>query len=168
MTAPPAQARFVRPGEGDAYWFLRNRMTVKATAADTNGAFGLVETLLAPGFSPPLHVHHGEDESFYLLEGALALRCGERRFRAEAGAFIFLPRGVAHSFFVEGDVPARMLTLHTPGGGEGFFVEAGRRAETDGLPPPGPMDVAALQRVGRNYDADIIGPPMTPGEAAST
>lgn len=164
MTTPPdaAAARFVAPGEGDAYWFLGNRMTVKARAAETNGGFGLIETVLAPGFSPPLHVHHGEDESFYLLEGELALRCGEREFRAGPGAFIFLPRGVAHSFRVEGERPARMLTLHTPGGGEGFFIEAGRPAEADGLPPASPPDIAALKRAGARYHADIIGPPMAP------
>ena len=47
---------------------------------------------MAPGFSPPMHVHHREDESFYILEGELTLQCGERRFRAGTGAFVFLPR----------------------------------------------------------------------------
>ncbi|RVD47233.1 hypothetical protein EN783_36070, partial [Mesorhizobium sp. M2D.F.Ca.ET.140.01.1.1] len=56
-------ARFLGPGEGEAIWFLRNRMTVKATAADTGGGFGLLESFIAPGFSPPLHIHHREDES---------------------------------------------------------------------------------------------------------
>jgi hypothetical protein len=54
------QAAFLGPGEGQALWFLRNRMVVKATAQSTGGAFGLLESLVAPGFSPPLHVHHRE------------------------------------------------------------------------------------------------------------
>jgi hypothetical protein len=110
-------------------------------------------------------VHHREDEAFYLLEGAVTMRCGDRTVSAEAGSFVFLPRGVPHTFVVEGDRPARMLTLLSPGGGEGLFVAGGRPAESDGLPPSGPFDVAALRRAGAQYGVDIVGPPMAPHRA---
>jgi mannose-6-phosphate isomerase-like protein (cupin superfamily) len=155
-------ARFLGPGEGQAIWFLRNRMTIKATAESTGGAYGLVESFIAPGFSPPLHVHHREDEAFWVLEGELSMRCGDRTFRARRGAFVFLPRDIPHTFVVEGDAPARMLTLLTPGGGEGLFVDAGRPAEHDGLPPAAPPDIEALKRVSEFYGAEIVGPPMAP------
>jgi mannose-6-phosphate isomerase-like protein (cupin superfamily) len=161
------QAQVVPPGEGRAIWFLHNRMSVKATADTTRGAFGLIESLIAPGFSPPLHVHHREDESFYILEGEVTMQCGEQRFRATAGAFVFLPRDVPHTFVVEGDRPARMLTLLTPGGGEGVFIEGGRTPDGDGLPPPAPPDVAALKQVSARYGAEIVGPPLAPGGRAS-
>lgn len=161
-TRTEADARFLGPGEGRAIWFLRNRMTVKATADSTGGAFGLVESWIAPGFSPPLHVHRREDEAFYVLEGELTMKCGERTFSAAPGAFVFLPRGVPHTFVVEGDRPARMLTLLTPGGGEGVFIDGGRPAEHDGLPPATPPDIEALKAVSSRYGADIIGPPLAP------
>jgi mannose-6-phosphate isomerase-like protein (cupin superfamily) len=161
--APTADdARFLAAGEGQPLWFLRNRMTVKATAADTGGAFGLVESFIAPGFSPPMHIHRREDESFYVLEGTLTMKCGDRIFRADAGAFVFLPRNVPHTFVVEGTQPARMLTLLTPGGGEGVFIDGGRAPEHDGLPPATPPDIEALKRVSARYEADIVGPPMAP------
>ncbi len=156
------QACFLEPGAGQTIWFLRNRMTVKATAETTAGAFGLLESVIAPGFSPPLHVHHREDESFYVLDGEVTMKCGDRTFRATAGAFVFLPRNIPHTFVVEGTQPARMLTLLTPGGGEGVFIEGGRPAEHDGLPPPTPPDIEALKRVSARYDAEIVGPPMAP------
>lgn len=166
MAARTAEdAHFVAAGDGDATWFLTNRMTMKATAAVTGGAFGLVESLIAPGFSPPLHVHHREDESFYVLEGELTMRCGDREFEATAGAFVFLPRGVPHSFVVEGATPARMLTLMTPGGGEAFFWAAGRTAEREGLPPAAPPDIENLKRAGAIYESEIVGPPMAPKSA---
>ena len=161
-TGAAEQASFLATGEGQAVWFLRNHMTIKATAGSTGGAFGLVESLIAPGFSPPLHVHHREDESFWVLEGEVSMRCGERTFRAGAGSFVFLPRDVPHTFVVEGDTPARMLTLLTPGGGEGVFVDGGRPAEHDGLPPATPPDIEALKRVSERYGAEIVGPPMQP------
>jgi mannose-6-phosphate isomerase-like protein (cupin superfamily) len=137
-------------------------MTVKATADRTGGAFGLLESQIAPGFSPPLHVHQREDESFYVLEGDVTMRCGDRTFRVGPGAFVFLPRGVPHTFVVEGHTPARMLTLLTPGGGEGVFIDGGRPAEAEGLPPAAPPDIEKLKAVSRTYGADIIGPPMAP------
>jgi mannose-6-phosphate isomerase-like protein (cupin superfamily) len=165
MTLPlntPAQPSFVRAGEGQAIWFLGSRITIKATAESTGGAYGLFESWIPPGYSPPLHVHHREDEAFWVLEGELSMRCGDRTFRAAAGSFVFLPRGVPHSFVVEGNRPARMLTVLTPGGGEGFFIAAGRPPDGDGLPPAAPPDIALLRRVSAQYGSDIIGPPMTP------
>lgn len=164
MTAPRLveQARFLPPGEGQAIWFLRNNITIKATAQGTGGAFGLFESLIAPGFSPPLHVHHREDESFWVLQGELTMQCADRTFSAGAGSFVFLPRDVPHTFVVEGDTPARMLTLLTPGGGEGLFIEYGRPAEHDGLPPPTPPDIERLIRVSERYGAEIVGPPLQP------
>ena len=147
-------------GEEQTVWFLRNRMTIKATAASTGGAYGLVESLIAPGFSPPLHVHHREDEAFWVLEGEVSMRCGDRTFRARPGSFVFLPRDVPHTFVVEGDAPARMLTLLSPGGGEGVFIDGGRPAEGPGLPPPAPPDIEKLTRVSLDYGAEIVGPPM--------
>ena len=148
------------PGEGEPIWFQRNRMTIKATAESTGGAYGLVESLVAPGYSPPLHVHYREDEAFYVLEGEVTIRCGERTYRAGAGSFAFLPRGVPHTFVVESDTPARMLAILTPGGGEAFFVEGGRPAEHNGLPPDEPIDVEKLTRVGARFDSMIVGPPL--------
>ena len=55
-----------------------------------------------------------------------------------------------------------MLTLLTPGGGEQFFLEAGRGPEGPGLPPPGPPDVPKLKAVAALYGSEIVGPPLTP------
>jgi mannose-6-phosphate isomerase-like protein (cupin superfamily) len=150
------------PGEGEAIWFLQNRMVLKASAGTTGGAFGLLESLLAPGFSPPLHVHHREDESFWVLEGEVTVRYGDETVRASAGSFVFLPRDLPHTFVVEGDRPARMLTLLTPGGGEGVFVDGGRPAGGDGLPPFTPPDIEHLKETSSRYGAEIMGPPMAP------
>jgi quercetin dioxygenase-like cupin family protein len=157
------QAPFVAHAEeGLATWFLQNRMTIKAFAEDTGGAFGLIESRIAAGASPPLHIHRREDESFYVLAGRIRFRCGEEDILAGPGSFVFLPRDVPHTFVVEGDDEARVLTLMTPGGGERFFLAGGRTPEGPGMPPPGPPDVDALKRAAELFESEIVGPPLTP------
>src|ERR1051325_2239630 len=95
------------------------------------------------------------------------MQCGEQRFRATAGAFVFLPRGIPHTFVVEGDRPPRMLTLLTPGGGEGVLIDAGRPPEHEGLPPATPPNVAVLKEVSARYGAEIVGPPIAPAPLVS-
>jgi Cupin domain len=104
----------------------------------------------------------GKDEWYFLIEGRMRLQCGEEIFSLNAGSFVRLPRQVPHTFVVEGDTPARLLTLITPGGGEGFFVDVSRPAEADGLPPFAPVDVEQLRRVGAEYGDEVVGPPLTP------
>ena len=162
-----AEVLILGAGEGAPVWFQGNRITIKATAADTGGAFGLVESLLAPGYSPPLHIHEREDETFYVLEEEVTIRCGNRTVRATAGACAFLPRNVPHTFVVEGDRPARMLGMMTPGGGEAFFVDGGRPASADGFPPTSPPDLEQLGRVATRFGTRIVGPPLTPSPRAA-
>ena len=154
-------------GEGEATWFLQNRMTLKATAETTGGAYGLIESVIPPGASPPLHIHRREDEAFYVIEGEITFRSGDRDAAAGPGTFIFLPRDVPHTFVVEGDTPARVLTLISPGGGERFFVDGGRVPEHEGLPPAGPPDIDRLRAAAELHGSEIIGPPMAPRRGAA-
>jgi mannose-6-phosphate isomerase-like protein (cupin superfamily) len=148
--------------DGEAVFFTNYRMTLKATTETTGGAYGLVEALAPAGSGPPLHVHEREDEAFWVLEGSLVVRCGDRTFDAGPGSFTFLPRGVPHTFAVT-DGPARILSICSPGGFERFFADAGRPADTDGLPETGPVDAAALARIGSEYGVRFVGPPLAPG-----
>ncbi len=123
-------------GAGDTRWFLDTRMTVKAGGAHTGGALTVIEWSAPVGFGPPRHVHHTEDEMFYVLEGEMVLECGAQRWTAGPGDFAFLPRGVAHVFVVSRG-PVRGLQLTTPAGFEAFVeVEAGRRHGNDIVGPP--------------------------------
>ncbi len=149
-------------GEGEAIWYVNNRATIKATALQTGGAFGLVEMLVAPGHPIPLHIHHAEDEVLWVLEGQLTVRAGDRTYAAGPGSLIFGPKGVPHTFRVEGSTGARLLVLMVPGGGEQFFVEAGRSAGGAGLPEPEPPDLARLQAMMEKYHQQVVGPPLSP------
>lgn len=146
----------------ETVWFLQNRMTIKATAQETGGAYGLVESWIAPNASPPLHVHRREDEAFFIVEGVVRFRVGDDEIVAGPGSYVFAPRDIPHSFIVESDTPAHVLTLLSPGGGERFFVDGGRPAEGPGLPPEPVIDIPKLQSLGPVYENEIVGPPLAP------
>jgi quercetin dioxygenase-like cupin family protein len=148
------------PADGPDLWFLDTRMSVKAGAEQTGGAFALIEWTAPVGFGPPLHVHDREDEAFYLLEGELTIECGDQRWQAGPGDFAFLPRGIPHSFIVAGE-SVRGLQITTPAGFEEFVREIGRPAEGPGLPVPSPPDIQRLAEAGSRYGHQILGPPMS-------
>jgi mannose-6-phosphate isomerase-like protein (cupin superfamily) len=133
-----------------------------ASARTTGGALGLIEALVPPGFSPPLHVHSREDEPMYVIEGRVTFQVGDQHFEAGPGSFVFLPKDVPHTFVVEGDAPARILELALPGGLERFHVEGGKPAEGPGLPPPAAPDIAMLDQLAARYGVRHIGPPIPP------
>ncbi len=144
---------------GDQTWFLDTRMTVKAGGAQTGGAFTFLEWAAPVGFAPPRHVHHREDEAFYLLEGQITVECGDRHWTVGPGAFVFLPHGIPHAFVVS-DGPVRGLQLTSPAGFEQYIQELGRPAEHPGLPEPSQPDVPRLVEAGQRYGHDIVGPPL--------
>ena len=148
------------PGEGQRVWFLDNLMTIKVGAAQTAGAYMVVECLLAPGFGPPPHIHHQDDEAFYILSGELSGFCGERTWRGGPGTFVFMPRGIPHGFHVEGDTPTQVLQLGNGSGFERFIAEAGELAQAPTLPPTvGPTEIARMLATAPKYAIEILPPP---------
>ena len=145
--------------EGQALWFLGNVLTrVKATGEQTGGAYGLIDQVLPAGFASPWHVHHAEDETFYVLEGTLTFLCGEARVVGGPGTFVYGPRGVPHGFRTAVDTPARLLILNTPAGFERFVMELSEPATDVSSPPTAPPDLARLMTVAARYDIAILGP----------
>ncbi len=161
MTDPTtATARVHERGEGEAIAFLGCLVTIKVAGADTGDRFSVAEHWCPAEFGPPPHVHHEEDETFVILEGAITGVCGGRPFRAEAGATVFLPRGVPHAFTVAGDRPARIMVLATPAGFERFCRDAGTPAAcANELPaPPAPDDIERMLAIAPRFGIEIPQP----------
>ena len=144
--------------DGPAVWFLNTLAIVKATTSQTGGAFGLIEQLAPVGAGSPYHVHHGEDETFYILDGELEFFSEGRRFVSGPGGYVFLPRDIPHGFRVVGGSLARFLILITPGGFEGFVTEMGEPASALRVPEMTAPDMPKLAALAANYRLDILGP----------
>jgi quercetin dioxygenase-like cupin family protein len=151
-------------GEGEALWFLGTRATIKASADTTAGRVGVIEQLAPQGSGSPLHVHHNEDEWFYVIDGELTFLVGGERIVAGAGGFVYGPRGIPHIFMVTSEEPSHFLLVAEPGGFENMVRAAGVPATAPGLPPADapPPDMEKLGAAAAAQGIEILGPPGIP------
>ena len=130
---------------------------------ETGDRFSMLEIAGPPGDQAPLHVHHTEDEVFYILEGSARFHVGDRLIDVGPGDTLLAPRDVPHTY-IAGDEGARWLVVTSPGDFERFAVAASRPADADELPPPpqGPPshdEVETLNRLAAENGIEILGPP---------
>lgn len=99
------------------------KIVIHATAAETNGAFGMWETFTPPGQGPAPHMHTRETEIFRVVRGQYRFHCGEEEFEAPPGTVVALPPYVEHSWKNISDEPGQMFAIVTPGGCEQLFID---------------------------------------------
>jgi quercetin dioxygenase-like cupin family protein len=128
---------FVRgPGEGDARWMYGNLVLRKVLPEETLGQYAVMEFTSPQGFSTGTHRHAGEDETYYVLEGAMSGKIGDRAWTAGPGDVVFIPRDTPHDFTVDGESPARFIVIVGPPNFDAE-VESAPPAESLTLPPRG-------------------------------
>ena len=109
------QATVLEAGEGTLLTARGSAMFFKATRANTNGAFSLMERTLPPGGrKPPPHIHINCEEAFYVLNGTVEFSLGETTTIGRPDTFVLVPGGVAHTFANADSTPARLLVIHAP------------------------------------------------------
>ncbi|MCF2528212.1 cupin domain-containing protein [Yinghuangia soli] len=137
-------------GIGGARKFFGAPLRMLATGAETGDESTLFEQRLPHGFATPLHVHHIEDEAFYVLDGELDVVCGDARWEMGRGGFAFLPHSVPHSYRVR-SASAVLLQFTQPSGFEEFADEMADVELTEGNLP---RIAAAAHRAGY----EVLGP----------
>lgn len=149
-------------GEGEQLWFAGGGLfTMKATSAETGGAFALFEDREVLGKPTPLHLHPDDDEVTYVLEGEILVHIHGQEQRVGRGGVFVAPRGVPHAFLVT-SATARLLCLTVPGTGwaEVQYQQLCEPASPDAVPGSQPADFARLREVAEGSDSiEILGPP---------
>jgi quercetin dioxygenase-like cupin family protein len=150
-------APLVRPAEQTSErWFYGGGVhRWLATAEETGGAFLLFSDVMEQGKRTPLHTHPA-DESMYVIEGEILVHLAGEEHRLGAGGLVIAPRDVPHAFMVLSET-ATLLTLHTPGTCQAFYLGASEplTADTDRV-----VDFDRVRASGRdNGGIDILGPP---------
>ena len=150
----------VGPGEGDAFSAVGDVYRVLASGRQTGNVYALSEIRISPNNGPPPHIHSREDESFFVLEGEVEFQVGDEKITARPGTFIQGPRGVAHSFKNNTQLPARMVVFVTPAGFENFFNEFTQPVESFDSPaiPASKDEVDKLLAAAPKYGLQILPP----------
>jgi quercetin dioxygenase-like cupin family protein len=149
--------------EGEAIWFLGLLATIKASGDTTGGRVAVIDHLAPQGAGSPLHVHHNEDEWFYITEGELTFWLGGKVTTAPVGSFVYGPRDIPHTFTVTSP-QARFLVAVEPAGFEQFMRALSVPATARTIPPP-TVPRPSMERViatAAQYRIEIIGPPGIP------
>jgi mannose-6-phosphate isomerase-like protein (cupin superfamily) len=161
MSEPTTAFHVVEHEDAEALWELGILAFVKGDSDRTANTFCMVEFLQGVGFATPLHVHHTQDEIFYVLEGTMHGVCDDVEWFAHKGAFVWLPKGSVHGWAVYGDAQVRSLAMTLPGGFDTFVRETGEPATASTLPPASiEIDPAHIAAVAEKYGMSILGPPV--------
>jgi mannose-6-phosphate isomerase-like protein (cupin superfamily) len=147
-----------RPDEGLAWWWFNSLTLVKAGASETGGRLTVLDVTEPPHEQVPLHVHHREDESFYILDGSAEFVIGDLTVGAKAGDFLYGPRGIPHRYTVGAD-GCRMLFILTPGGLDEMVAGMSQPAERLELPAPSDEepDWEQIASLAERYGNEVLG-----------
>ncbi|CAF4031867.1 unnamed protein product [Rotaria magnacalcarata] len=152
----PGGALSLDQNEGEATKILGNPYYIKLSSKQTDGQFTMMEGIVLPGEGPAMHVHHFENEAFYVLEGEIQFIINNRTVLASKGTCVYAPRGVVHTFRnINGTNarPARLQFWFSPAGIENYFEQVSRVLNQK---PPN-FDLAI--QIAKEWGIDIIGPP---------
>jgi quercetin dioxygenase-like cupin family protein len=119
----PGVGRTVESGHGSS-------AELKIEGEQTGGEWAVVEWRIRAGDEPPIHTHTREDETLYVLEGAITAFVGDQQIEVEAGSYAALPKDVPHGLSIRGE-EARLLVTLEPAGAEYLLVP---RDENDADP----------------------------------
>ena len=120
------------------------RITFRATSADTNGEAVVIECAVKPdGFVAATHVHPSQSERFAVIEGTLGIKAGKEKQTLGRGEVAVVEPGTPHRFWNAGDEPCRILEIIAPGGFEKFFEEMVDAGVAGGPPDPEALAVLA-------------------------
>ena len=125
----------------------------KVTSADSGGAVTIFEMNALPRSGPFLHVHHREDEWYYVLSGNFLFKADSAEYALTAGGGIWLPRGIPHVWANTERSEGRLLLLCQPGGFEHFFDEIGSVPSDDKNPQK-------MKELMAKYGMEMLGPPI--------
>lgn len=148
------EALVLQAGEGKTLSLRGTGVAYKAAGVRPGGGPTVLEFSVAPGFNTGDHIHSQIEELFYVIEGRVQIRVGERLLQAQPGDFVLVPPGVAHGFGSLEGGPAKLLLIISPAGvHERYFEEL-----SEILSKPGAPDVQAIGDLRKRYDTTQVSP----------
>lgn len=130
----------------------------KVSAKDTNGQLCIFDTIRRAQTGPPLHLHHKQDEWFYVIKGEFKIQVGEETFTLKEGDSAFAPRKVPHTFIKTSGGEAQLMVMFQPAGSmEQFFKERALADKETDLQ----KREQQLQSLWDRHGMKVVGKPLT-------
>jgi quercetin dioxygenase-like cupin family protein len=132
----------------------RTLIDIKVSTLDTGGGLCVTEITSLQKGGPARHLHHGQDEWFYVLEGKHVIEVGEERYEGEPGDSVLAPRKVAHAWSHVGEGTGRLIAALQPAGEiEAFFEDLAKLGSTP--------EREELRRVFSSHGMELVGAPLS-------
>jgi quercetin dioxygenase-like cupin family protein len=125
------------------------------TGQDSAGTISMFEFTIAPKQGPPRHVHHREDETYYILTGEFQFEVGGTKYSLLPGSTIYAPRDIPHCWANVAAADSKMIMACTPGGFEGFFEESANAMMDKATPEQ-------MNKIMAKYGCEMLGAPLFP------
>jgi len=154
-----------KPTDHRSLRFFNTLVHLRVSDVDGNDSISVLEHWAPFGDSPPLHIHHDEDEVFHVIDGELRFQVGDRELRLWKGETVIAPRGIPHTYRVESTGGGRFLTVTGNRSFERFVRSIGQPVTRDGplicSPPPSAAQLNAVAKVARTCGIEFVGPPLS-------
>ncbi len=150
LVVPADLSRWQEPmyTSGEKVW-------VKVSCQDTADAWSLFESRVPSGLNLPLHLHHAQDEWFWVLEGNFVFEVGGQKHQLSPGMSALLPRKIPHRWKKTSDGDGKLLILLQPAGRMEYFFDRVAKATAEEL-----KDVALARQLFAECGMELLGPPM--------
>lgn len=135
------------------YNFWDRTVYLKVGAADSNKQLSMFYGTYQKGDGPPLHIHHDQDEQFFVLEGEFLIQAGKERYTIKAGDTAFLPRNIPHTYLVLSETAKMVFQTQPSGKIEELFQYLADNHKT-----------ATIEEIGKameQFNHSFVGPPLT-------
>ncbi len=135
---------------------MGGRFDCKVSGKDTDGDMCIYDTLRQEKGGPALHVHHSQDEWFYIIKGEFIVKVGEDLMHLKAGDSAFAPRRIPHAFAKISEGEGQMLIHFQPAGSmEDYFQQVSKLGSSIQDQAQGSRDLM------KSHGMEVVGPPLT-------
>ena len=135
---------------------MGGKFDLKVSSKDTDGDLLIYDTFRHEKGGPATHLHHNQDEWFYVLKGEFIIKVGDETFKLSPGDSAFAPRTIPHAFAMTSEGEGQMLVLFQPAGSmEDFFKKMGE--VTKGIPEN--ME-KTMKELFETHEMKVVGPPL--------
>jgi|SRR6185437_15630276 len=134
---------------------MGGRFDCKVSGKDTDGDLLIYDTLRQEKGGPAFHLHHNQDEWFYIMKGEFIVKVGDDLLHLKPGDSAFAPRKVPHAFAMISEGEGQMLILFQPAGSmEDYFLQVSKLGSSIHGQAHGAGDLMKM------HGMEVVGPPL--------